>query len=350
MGTVTLDKGTWFKMQDNTDNIDILGKIVEYTKDENNADLYWFQCEIKFDFNSGKPVENVDFISSKRFEQVTRLNLMSDTEGSERYHRLIEMYNAQETLEATQETESESPRLPDINIIQNYSRDTNLRNDKHQVGFSTGDMKTIIRLFEAMPEKTWPRIENLVAESGHQILKFMKRETRQKMIEYKIQWDQTHQSLTFQPGKIYEFENEQHKKTTAIYAGSYFWLTEETNKNHIPDMVGSMLHEFNSTTIKRFTIHEKNSYENENKLKNIYNQYRNTLPSEAITVICKTDNNSKIKLDHKWQDVIFYHYFLGGEIPKEINLLEQDNSHLFKKLALARNDQETIERLEAINA
>jgi hypothetical protein len=353
MGTMTLNKGTWFDMVDHETNR-VIGEIVDYEKDD-MSNQYWFKCLIHFSFNDEGLNGNHVSMSARDFESFPRLELFDENEGRERVN-----YFAQQVERQRAPVERAEPS-PEQELPQRAYQEPRVFHDRNQTRLSevaeptaytvelgSGNMKTMLRLFEDAPAKIFESINKVIRETGHLLLTYAKANVRQKIVDYKVIYENSHSFLQLEKGAVYTLTY-RGNETVAKYVSRDVWVTHLEDKNNIPEMQFKMFHQIDIELLVDFQIQKV-----ENQLSFNFTREMGEINPEwsehpEFEVYCKNTNSDKIKMDLNWQKAIVYHYIMGGTIPENIDIssFQSQEKENIKELANIRDDQKILSLLEA---
>ncbi len=385
--TVTLKKGTWFHF--NNQGETKLGEIVDYQRDDERADLHWFKCHLHYNSNERCSMDEEKVYSSRNFEQFSSLDLFEEEEGRQILNSLIERdqgreaprQNARTISDMIEAAAREAQMTPGARPLDNSdnSDDTDaeqtdreyqprsifrpmndlpdIESKKFQTTLGSGDMKSVLKLYEANPERSWNTVDTIINETGHLLLSWTKSDLRQKIINQKINYLTKHNWMDLEINSMYELQY-QDNITIGIYLGDQHWAMHPTRKNEISELVGKtyiMIKE----NINDFYIRLIDKRENQDIHDRIIRVMEEISPSEIRSlseggnnsVYCRSDSDNveiaRRDVSKNWEKAFVYNYYTGGDMDTRLKL-DQFNSSDKKaitRLAEVRKDTEVLEAM-----
>ncbi len=380
MTDVTLKKGTWFYYRDRGNSN--LVEILDYEQDTERADLHWFKCLVRFDLANGVEMGEETTFSSRNFEQFEHLELFTEERGREiletRVRQLREdrpsiMTQIERASEAapmlgrlSRDTEAEVRTEEDSEEEVSYRERSVFRPSLHvphisakdfKTPLGSGDMKSILKLYEANPETSWDAVDTIINETGHLLLTYTNNNTRQNIINQKLTWLNQHHSITLECNSMYNL-NYKGKITTAIYIGNYHWAMHRSIDNDIDNMVGGSFMMIPKETMISFMIDEVNIEDHRNKYQLILDTTISEIDPETFSELRESTNNEvyclsdsqttsipKKDVSKNWGKAFTYNYYIGGNMDTRLDLKNLDDVASIEKLAMAREDTEVLAAL-----
>ncbi len=399
--TVVLKKGTWFQMRNNDEAL--LGEIVDFQQDEDNPELYWLKCIMHFDYNTQSDMEFEKLYSSRDFEGFRDLQLYTSdagedllenaTENSERDDEVTsdaETTNVREMLnrlatgrairgdypelqrdrrrervvgpgEPTREGDARAEPVAEPVYIRRTEFNDNQPlpsddSERFQTPLGSGDMKSIVSLFNVNPSASWETINTIIEETGHLLLSYTNSSTREKIIQTKLNFLAAHDWVTLEVKGLYEFEFKD-KITKAVYLGEHHWLMNPDENNDIDGLKGHAYTKIDMDLIQNFSVNKLDDsslaleISNEVMLHIEPNdlQYLSDQGSQEIFCIASGERIQLIKKDisKSWEKALVYDYYLGGSLDLRLSIKDFNEVSSIKKLATVREDAPVLEALAA---
>ncbi len=375
---VTLKKGTWFYFRH--DNEAKLGEIIDFAKDEERPDLYWFQCTLHYDLQVNQEIDENKLLSSRNFEQFRELDLMTEEDGENALERLIERDRERRQQEQEQEsperptrerptraveseesepedTDSEDAAEPERDYISSQMfRPThgslNILSSNFKTPLGSGDMKSILKIYEADSDRSWQAVDTMIEQTGHLLLTYTNAATRRSIINHKVDYLASHDWQELEVRALYELTYG-NLITKAIYLGGNHWMTKPYDHNAIDGLEGKILIAIGVNEIKDFRV----ARIEDNEIRDfILDSIDGIRPSDLThlagvedkRIYCQTSADASIEkkeISKNWEKAFTYNYYLGEDLDLRLPVSEFNDREAIEKLATAREDTAVLEVL-----
>ncbi len=405
--TVTLKKGTWFQMRNS--NGTFLGEILDYQQDEGNPDLYWFKCRLLFNYDQYELIDDDKLFSNRDFEAFNELVLHSPEAGEHllNEHTAVVERRVREREELAPEGATPglphtapltpvreaieqaagigpTPRHGRIRPTEELGRDRDdgqdlpesvperdylegsffnretPRPDIETTHFKTplgsGNMKSILKVYEAQPKDSWDAIDNMIEETGHLLLTYTKDNVRQEIIQQKLDYLLNHAWINIEINVLYQLKfNDQ--ITKALYLGNYHWASLPNEANDIYGLNDRSFFIVVPEEMKDFTITE---IQDNTLFLQIGSQVIPEINPEEISrlaengsaeVYCSVEETrntiSKKDISENWEKALVYNYYIADTISDKLEIKDFDDVASITKLATTREDSVVLAALAA---
>ncbi len=368
---ITLDRGTWYHAI--SDQISVLGEIVDYSEDGEQQGLYWFTCLNHFDIGNNAALSNRVRYSSRQFEQFSTLNLFSEEEGRhhlamfterlqptatergpERVREVGDTSDASDMAEPEEVEETQSfMEARSFSMDEAITRLPRSKSKNFNIPLGSGDMKTTLKFYESDPERSWDAIDSFINETGHLILQYNGSSGRQKILNQKMDWLVGHSWMELEIKELYELEYNS-KKTSAVYLGGQHWLMDAMINNQIDSLRGNTYSSIQVEDLKKFTVRK---LVDSNLKDNLLENLSDIKPEDVIrfadagpsSIYCINDSRNdfipKKDIGKNWEKAFTYGYYIGGDLDTRLDIKNFDDVESIEKLATARGDTEILAAL-----
>jgi hypothetical protein len=226
------------------------------------------------------------------------------------------------------------------------------------LNLETGDVKTLIKIAEENPKKVFPIIDRAINEHGHIALGYIQENLRKAFIDIKLSKLKEYEDISISKGDVYIFRKPDSEMVAQFLGGGNLWWVEIIegfsefqnelmiiNQNHLKDVIAekvenSAIHVKFRDVIREYRFSDEVSYAiQRDNLPFIFEAKR---PAEIEKITSEM-------LGKKWEDTLVYYYFLGGSIKwSDIDVGTFEAKTSLKKLAVARKDEDLLQRLEEV--
>jgi hypothetical protein len=360
MSDVTLKKGIWFIYQNN-DNDVRMGTILDIRKDP-DTEVHWFKCRMFYDIWARRTIDGESVISSSDFERFQSLETFEEEQGKEILKSYLERDERAEQLLAVEQARDDTdPHDEDEPTLQAEEFDpprarVAMAYDHTEIPLGSGEMKSILKLYEANPRYTWQTIDNIIQSTGHLLLTYTNNDLRQKIVQNKIDYLLNRNWVKFQDGKMYKMEYNG-EITIAVYFSSN-WVTSPRSNNNIAGLRGNALTFIHEEDLRNFKIETVS----ESDYSQLYQNLKNTInheidkselydPFDNIKILCRTDEfRAKIpakEIERNWQKAFVYNYYISGNLDPRLDLANFQDSAAIRSMAEIKKDSVVLEALAA---
>ncbi len=354
----TLNRGTWYYAE--TDTGSYFGEIQNFEEDSDHPGLYWFMCMNHFDTRQNISINNRVRYSSRDFEQFSTLNLFSTEDGRMHLRHLTDRAaSVSADADASQDAEQERSYIES----NQFSTEDSLGSlptqstKKFSKSLGSGDMKTMLSVYEANPSLSFDIINKVIDETGHLLLTYTNNNVRQKIINQKINWLQNRHTMMIEPDSLYKLSYH-NKDTIAIYLGDEFWAMHPTLNNSIRNTTGSKFIKIQKTDMINFRIQKLDLGQNREANTRIIQDVMSEIDPSRLDELSSSPNTEvyilspeakesipKKEVSKNWQKAFVYNYYIGGTLDTKLDLNGFNDHDSIKKLAEIRNDTEVLEAM-----
>jgi len=385
---VTLRKGTWFQMRTNDESL--LGEIVDFQRDETNRDLYWLKCNMVFNYGDNVSMDYEKLYSSRDFEEFIQLELYSEENGRnmlqhamarlrdseelavEGLSRIIRehrgdipprtiMDRVRQAVDAVPVADEETPREPErvYTGIQGFNpvgTMPTIDSKTFKTPLGSGDMKSVLSLYEANPDTSWEAINIIIQETGHLLLTYTHADLRDQIIQQKVKTLLNTDTIELEVNRLYKLTFND-LSTSAIYLGKERWAMHAETCNQIDDIRGKEFVSIFENQLRYFKITNLDDQDMADRIKRRVipdinpQEIQSCAESGNLKITCVASEEktliTKNEIGKNWEKAFVYIYYLGGTIDNRMNLKDFDDVDSIKKLATVRGDNLVLEALAA---
>ncbi len=260
--------------------------------------------------------------------------------------------NIPQTGEASAPEREYQPR----SVFPTEAARANIRGKNFKVPVGSGDMKSVIKLYEADNELSREAIDNIVNETGHLLLTHTGHDTRQKIINQKLDFLAKHKWMDLVINEMYQLEYND-KITIAIYLGKQHWAMHPSLKNEISELTGKTFVLIEDQIIKNMIIEEYSKISDDEMYHSIKNTFVEINPEEIqylsedrnSTIYCKSRTESeaisKRDVSKNWEKALVYNYYLGESLDSRLDIKAFKDAKAIEKLAKVRDDTKVLAAL-----
>ncbi len=372
---VVLRKGTWFQMRNGEEAS--LGEIVDFQKDEDHPELYWFKCQIHFDFIANEPTDREKLYSSLDFETFYQLRLLEKEAGEQlledaitharalhegpvqsiregfdraamerrprpRTGQGLEAASRQEIGEEEDPVMVPEPAYLNISAFSIEEESSLIASKYYTIPLGSGSMKTILKMYSAQPKEFWETINASIEETGHLLLTYTNIDLRQTIVNQKINYLLNHETVTLKVKELYKL-NFKDQETEAMYLGDGYWTTLNMTSNTIDGLRGKSFSNIDNKILNKFTVtpiyNGELSIEIEQTvLPSIDPQQLERLADAGeAKVVCVTSSERNAipssDISKNWEKAFEYNYYTSAELDPRLDLTAFQAVDNIKKLA-----------------
>ncbi len=228
--------------------------------------------------------------------------------------------------------------------------------ERFKTPLGSGDMKSIVSLFNVNSSASWETINTIIEETGHLLLSYTNSSTREKIIQTKLNFLAAHDWVTLEVKSLYELEFKD-KITKAVYLGGDHWLMNPEENNDIDGLKDHAYIKIDMDRIQNFSVKKLDdsslvldigtkvmSHVNPSDL-----QYLSDRGSQEIFCMATGERAQLTKKDisKSWEKALVYDYYLGGSLDLRLSIKDFNEVDSVKKLATVREDAPVLEALAA---
>ncbi len=360
---VNLNRGTWYLAKVSRESDAILGEIIDFQEDPEAPGLHWFACVNRFNITNNSETDDRVRYSSRDFEQFSTLDLFSSEDGNLHLRTLTErsqVIGSQDmTAEPTESAESEESARSyiDNNVFSEEGSLESLprsSSKKYSRSLGSGDMKTMLKVYEANPALSFGVINDVIDETGHLLLTYTSNAIRQKIINQKIDWLSNRHTMSLSPDNLYKLSY-RGKDTIAVYLGDQYWAMHPEQSNSIPDLIGNKFVNIQKNLMINFNVQRLDFSQDREIHSSILETSVSDINPERIQMMKNAgdtdvyvlseetlDRIPKKNISKNWQKAFVYNYYIGGTIDTKLDLKHFDDSDSIEKLAEARKDRSVL--------
>ncbi len=220
----------------------------------------------------------------------------------------------------------------------------------------SGNMKSVMALYESNPKDSWESVDKGVSQSSHQFFIYAGKEASDKIVQQKLDYLSHHKWLSMEINHLYMLSFDG-MDTKCIYLGKNTWAMHPVIDNEIPGLVGLKYVNIFKDSIQYFTILklDQDSTDNQAVIENIARVIENIDPNQLTVgqdeldeIYCKSDTVEDIQhrdITRAWEQALVYNYYTGAELDPRLDVKAFADQETLSSLATVREDTRVLELL-----